>query len=85
MRDQLVNVGGASYAFAQEILNVLQQRLEEGEDPAVRDNAVGALARLTSALGGKLPLDKIVPVIISSLPLQEDEGENVAAVRWRGS
>ena len=65
----------------QTILSALQPRLADDEDPSVRDNAVGALARLVTAFGTQLPLNAILPGIVSSLPLKADVGENAPAIR----
>ena len=65
----------------QEILSALQPRLAPDEDGSVRDNAIGALSRLVSAFGAKLPLDQILPAIVGALPLQADVGENAPAIR----
>ena len=73
--------GAAALHQMQAMLTALQPRLDGNEDPAVRDNAVGALARLVLAFGGSLPLAQIVPAIVTSLPLQADCGENIPSCR----
>ena len=65
----------------QQMLTALQPRLAPDEEPAVRDNAVGALARLVLAFRGTLPLSQIVPALVGSLPLTADAGENIPACR----
>jgi hypothetical protein len=46
-----------------------------------RDNAAGALARIISKNASALPLDQVVPVLISVLPLKHDAQENTAVYR----
>ena len=75
--------GGAEALHAmQDLLSALQPRLAPTEeDQSVRDNAVGALARLVLAFGATLPLASIVPAIMTHLPLRADPGENLPSVR----
>ena len=65
----------------QTILEALQPHLAEEEEDMVKDNVVGALSRLVLAFGPTLPLDSILPAIISKLPLEADFGENTPALR----
>ncbi len=65
----------------QQILTALQPRLAADEEGSVRDNAIGALARLAMAFGASLPLPTIVPAIVAALPLREDPTENVPVMR----
>ena len=44
--------------------------------PEVTDNACGAVCRMITAGGAQLPLDKVLPVLLSALPLQKDFIEN---------
>ena len=73
--------GPAALQGMQQILSALQPRLEASEDESIRDNAIGALARLVLAYGDALPLPAIVPAIVNALPLKADEGENTPACR----
>ena len=73
--------GAAALHQMQQLLTALQPRLAADEDPAVRDNAIGALARLVLAFGNSLPLAQIIPAICSHLPLEADPGENIPASR----
>jgi hypothetical protein len=43
---------------------------------AVLDNACGAVARMISAKCQNLPLQQILPVLLTALPLKEDYQEN---------
>jgi importin-4 len=49
------------------------------EEPGVRDNAVGAVARMMMAAAAQLPLESILPVFLQALPLREDLHEAVPA------
>ena len=73
--------GEAALPQMQAILTALQPRLAADEEESVRDNAVGALARLATGFGASLPLDVILPAIMTHLPLRGDPGENVPAIR----
>jgi hypothetical protein len=74
--------GGTSALNAmQRILTALQPRMAHDEEGSIRDNAVGALARLVLGAGSALPLPSIVPAIVTSMPLKDDAGENVPAAR----
>ena len=73
--------GDAAIAQMQSILSALQPRLDEAEEEAVRDNAVGALARLAMAHTSSLPLEQILPAITSRFPLKADAGENTPVLR----
>lgn len=75
-----LHAGESALSRMQDILDALQPRLAADEDESVRDNAIGALARLVISLGPQLPLGQIVPVIVEALPLMADVGENAPAV-----
>jgi hypothetical protein len=47
----------------------------------MQDNACGAVCRLISAQSGSIPLDHVIPVILSSLPLAHDEEEYTAVFK----
>lgn len=44
--------------------------------PEVTDNACGAVCRMIMAGASQLPLDKVLPVLVSALPLKKDFIEN---------
>jgi len=46
------------------------------DEPAVADNACGALARIIIADCSALPLNQLLPVFLVNLPLKEDFVEN---------
>lgn len=65
------------------LLTTLQPFFQPPEHSApalfnAKDNAAGAVARLISKNPSALPLDQIVPLLISALPLQFDPLENRA-------
>jgi hypothetical protein len=52
------------------------------EEPSVLDNAAGAVGRLVAALGSEMPqLEQVLPLLARALPLREDLGETLPAVR----
>ncbi|KAI8467320.1 MAG: armadillo-type protein [Monoraphidium minutum] len=54
------------------LLQALHPLFQPEEDAGARDNAAGAVGRMLLALGGALPVEQIVPVLVGALPLQED-------------
>lgn len=62
------------------LLNALRpmfdkRQSESGDEQNATDNAVGCAARLVSAKPDALPLDQVLPVIFSCLPLRKDFAE----------
>jgi hypothetical protein len=52
------------------LLQALHPLFRPEEEPGARDNAAGAVGRMLLALGGALPVEQIVPVLVGALPLQ---------------
>ena len=46
------------------------------DQATVKDNAAGCVSRLILRFPDKVPLDHVLPVLIDSLPLRQDYGEN---------
>ncbi|MEW5308809.1 MAG: hypothetical protein WDW38_000740 [Sanguina aurantia] len=57
------------------ILQALHPLFAETEDGGVRDNACGAVSRMLSSCAAALPLERVVSVLLESLPLREDFDE----------
>ncbi|CAL5224745.1 g7478 [Coccomyxa viridis] len=71
-------VSAAPEATSQHALNLLQALqplFQADEEPGTRDNAAGAVSRMILALGSHLPLEQVVPVLLSAVPLKEDLDE----------
>ncbi|KAK2578828.1 hypothetical protein KPH14_002445 [Odynerus spinipes] len=66
----------AVYSHYPDILQVLSSAIAKESHIGVRDNVVGAIARLIIANYGILPLDQVFPVFVNQLPLKEDFEEN---------
>ena len=68
----------APLSFYGALLLALHPLFSPEEEDAVKDNAAGSVARLVSAaaaqggLDGQVPLDRVLPVLLSALPLKED-------------
>ena len=65
-------------SFYGALLLALHPLFGSEEEDAVKDNAAGSVARLVSAAAGQagqaglVPLDRVLPVLLSALPLKED-------------
>ncbi|CAM6009508.1 unnamed protein product [Sphagnum balticum] len=71
------NGGEKALQYYNSILVALHPLFGAGEtDNGVRDNAAGAVARMINAQPNALPLNQILPVLISALPLKEDMEES---------
>lgn len=68
-------------SFYGALLLALHPLFSAEEEDAVKDNAAGSVGRLVSAAGAQggqdaqVPLDRVVPVLLSVLPLREDQEE----------
>lgn len=60
------------------ILTILSNVLAKESHAGVRDNVVGAIARLIIANYSILPLQHIFPIFVAQLPLKDDFVENKA-------
>jgi importin-4 len=58
------------------IYEKVEPMLDDSSPPRVKDNAVGCVSRIIMRFPGKVPLDQVLPIVIKSLPLQEDFQEN---------
>lgn len=58
-----------------------QRQSDSPEEQTATDNAVGCAARLVSKKPEALPLDQVLPVIFSSLPLRKDMAEWAPVLR----
>eukprot|EP00238_Polyblepharides_amylifera_P013948 CAMPEP_0196574984 /NCGR_PEP_ID=MMETSP1081-20130531/4566_1 /TAXON_ID=36882 /ORGANISM="Pyramimonas amylifera, Strain CCMP720" /LENGTH=1088 /DNA_ID=CAMNT_0041893153 /DNA_START=96 /DNA_END=3362 /DNA_ORIENTATION=+ len=68
--------GEAAGALYPQLLQALAHILNnKDEEPAVKDNAAGALARMLSARAGPVPAAEVLQILISALPLKEDMEE----------
>ncbi|GBG68591.1 hypothetical protein CBR_g3136 [Chara braunii] len=68
--------GATALPYYQNVLGALHPIFQkEEEEPAVKDNACGAVARMIMASPSALPLAQVLPVFISGLPLKEDMEE----------
>lgn len=56
-------------------VQALHPLFAETEDNGVRDNACGAVSRMLTSCAAALPLERVVPVLLESLPLREDFDE----------
>lgn len=74
----LAEVSGAKLAPAyDQILHALRPLFNgEGNDEVVVDNAAAAVARMILASNGTLPMDHVLPVFLSALPLKADFDES---------
>eukprot|EP00897_Mesotaenium_endlicherianum_P001169 jgi/Mesen1/11052/ME000099S10502 len=61
--------------FYNNLLVALHPLFGEDEEDAVRDNGVGAVARMISAQPLVVPLEQVLPVMVRALPLREDHEE----------
>uniref|UniRef100_A0A224X607 Putative karyopherin importin beta 3 n=1 Tax=Panstrongylus lignarius TaxID=156445 RepID=A0A224X607_9HEMI len=64
------------YKHYNEILTVLSQSIASEKNGKVMDNACGVIARLIITNSDLLPLDQVLPVFVSKLPLREDFDED---------
>lgn len=55
-----------------QLLQALHPLIQDSANPATRDNAAGAVGRMLSSMPLQLPLDQVLPVLLTALPLQED-------------
>lgn len=68
-------------SYYNDILKVLGDTVMNESNARVRDNAIGAIARLIIADYTLLPLDAVFPLFINALPLQQDYVENKAVFK----
>jgi hypothetical protein len=54
----------------QQLLQALHALFRPDEEAGARDNAAGAVGRMLLSMGGALPIEQIVPVLVGALPLQ---------------
>lgn len=73
--------GECVYPAYPKILQKLSSTLGAEKSPRVIDQVVGAVCRLIIAKAELVPLDEVVPVIFSNLPLKEDDEEYVIIYR----
>ncbi|KAK9069597.1 hypothetical protein SSX86_011501 [Deinandra increscens subsp. villosa] len=72
------NGGNCSLKYFDDALHCLYPLFEESEpDPAVTDNAAGAVARMIMAHQDSVPLNQVLPILLNVLPLKEDHEESV--------
>lgn len=71
----------AIFSHYPDILQVLSSAIAKETHIKVRDNVIGAIARLIIANYGILPLDQVFPVFVNQLPLKEDFEENKMVFR----
>uniref|UniRef100_T1IFX5 Importin N-terminal domain-containing protein n=1 Tax=Rhodnius prolixus TaxID=13249 RepID=T1IFX5_RHOPR len=64
------------YKHYNELLTALSQSIATEKNGKVMDNACGVIARLILTNSELLPLDQILPVFVSKLPLREDFDED---------
>ena len=62
--------------FAMQVLQGLQPLLHDEEQEEVRDNAVGAIARIIRGNPRAVPTAQLAGVLAEHLPLQGDVDEN---------
>lgn len=68
--------GEKAYGNFPEILQALSIAVSTEQHPGTLDNICGALARLIIANHKLIPLEQVLPVYVSKLPLREDYDEN---------
>ncbi|KAJ0393064.1 hypothetical protein P43SY_005878 [Pythium insidiosum] len=72
----LAEISGAKLADAyQQMLQALYPLFAEGTDDVVADNAAAAVARMITANPAGVPLEAVLPVFLSALPLKADADE----------
>ncbi len=49
-------------------LQALHPLIQDSDNVATRDNAAGAVGRMLSSMPSQLPLDQVLPVLLSKLP-----------------
>ncbi|KAI5735346.1 hypothetical protein M8J77_017187 [Diaphorina citri] len=54
------------------VLEILADALGKEKPGAVLDNAMAALCRMIAACPGSVPIDRVLPVLIDTLPITED-------------
>ncbi|CAM9175169.1 unnamed protein product [Pylaiella littoralis] len=59
-------------------LHPLFSLTSKGTEGSVVDNAAAAVARMIMAAPGAVPMDQVLPVFLSALPLKSDRSENEA-------
>ncbi|KAL3153296.1 hypothetical protein ABBQ38_011641 [Trebouxia sp. C0009 RCD-2024] len=55
-----------------QLLQALHPLIQDSEHAATQDNAAGAVGRMLSSMPAQLPLDQVLPVLLTALPLKED-------------
>eukprot|EP01124_Arcella_intermedia_P013089 TRINITY_DN1949_c0_g1_i1.p1 TRINITY_DN1949_c0_g1~~TRINITY_DN1949_c0_g1_i1.p1 ORF type:complete len:1078 (+),score=300.19 TRINITY_DN1949_c0_g1_i1:190-3234(+) len=70
--------GAAAVKFYTDIFNLLGTLLQQVGCPELVDNSCAVIARIisTSAASVPLPLDQLLPTLLSNLPLKKDFNEN---------
>lgn len=64
-----------------QLLHALHALFSPEEDPGARDNAAGAVGRMLAVLPQSVvPLDQVLPVLLSAVPLREDLGETTPII-----
>jgi hypothetical protein len=66
-----------------QLLQALHPLFRPEEEPGARDNAAGAVGRTLLAMGAALPVEQIVPVLVSALPLQVRAARAARGATWR--
>ncbi|XP_058771826.1 uncharacterized protein LOC131645180 isoform X2 [Vicia villosa] len=73
------NGGDSALKYFDNILRGLRPLFDESEpDHAVRDNAAAAVAKMIMVHPESVPLNQVLPVLLSVLPLKEDHEESMA-------
>ncbi|CAK8541760.1 unnamed protein product [Lathyrus sativus] len=76
------NGGNSALKYFDNILRGLRPLFSESEpDHAVRDNVVGAMAKMIMVHPESIPLNQVLPVFLRVLPLKEDHEESMAVYR----
>lgn len=73
--------GEAIVPYYLEILQALHplfQLTGKGTEGGVVDNAAAAVARMIMAAPAAVPMEQVLPVLLSALPLKADRSENEA-------
>lgn len=77
----MYTTGEAVVPYYLEILQALHPLFSltsKGTEGGVVDNAAAAVARMIMAAPGAVPMDQVLPVLLSALPLKSDRSENEA-------
>ena len=68
LRLQIAAVNEPPKQFSCVVLQALHPLIQDGDSPATRDNAAGAVGRMLTSMPLQLPLDQVLPVLLSKPP-----------------